>query len=496
MNIIYKYLPFIAISLLLSPALTQVVTPSLLYWDSTTYQNGHVMFEKNDGFVQIGNVKGQGITIFAMDSLFQLIPSQSAITVAKMGVVEDGFLTDDGGYVLGGSQADSIWTAGILKLDAQGKIEWEARSQNRHRVNPGYCVTQTPDSGYIAGGFFSLRSTGTARNMAVYKVDKNGNHLWEKTFFHGFDGWASDIAIAPNGDYFVLGKSTGSFFDSIPAMALVRLAPNGDSLWSRRYGGKNDEAWRLLNAGNGNYFIVGYAVEEPEPLSYRPGYRIIKIDQIGDIIWNIHYPFPALPGHAGKLFPGHSQLTNDGGCISVGNIRYTPDPQQNTQEKVIWFMKNDGDGNMQWELALDFNHLSLDEVEPQHIIQTKDGGYAIVAKALPDGSNGSIVPFTLYAKLSGDGTTTSIKFQEDFGEVTISPNPFQNELNASINLLQPATIQVNLVDLTGRRIWGTSQLFSQGKNHFSANTQRLASGIYILQLTDGVNTVERKVVKE
>ncbi|GAB4131728.1 MAG: hypothetical protein Fur0041_02450 [Bacteroidia bacterium] len=78
------------------------------------------------------------------------------------------------------------------------------------------------------------------------------------------------------------------------------------------------------------------------------------------------------------------------------------------------------------------------------------------------------------------------------------PNPFTNEVNFSLYLVKQQNVTVNLYDMTGKAVMPQTMFTGvTGNNTFRlATTEQLASGIYLLHISDGVHTWTQQLVKE
>lgn len=84
----------------------------------------------------------------------------------------------------------------------------------------------------------------------------------------------------------------------------------------------------------------------------------------------------------------------------------------------------------------------------------------------------------------------------NFKEVSLFPNPVQNELNVSVSLNQNAKqFHYILTDVVGRTLQ-TGNLYNVQDTKFTLNTTFLATGTYYLIMNDGQQTFSRKFVKD
>lgn len=137
---------------------------------------------------------------------------------------------------------------------------------------------------------------------------------------------------------------------------------------------------------------------------------------------------------------------------------------------------------------------STDGLNFSKISETKAAGKANNYEFL----NYSPLSITTYFRLKivrSDGRFTYSKvISVAFGkELTVKsfPNPIENELNIE-TISDAKNVEIDVVDLLGRRVFYQN---TEGSNSLKINTLNWQSGIYILTIKDGKNTVQQKVIK-
>src|SRR3989338_3488618 len=132
--------------------------------------------------------------------------------------VEDGFSvqqTSDSGYIVLGIQEDDL--AYLIKTDAYGNTQWN-KTLGENYGDVGFSLLQTSDSGYIIVGMTqnhgatpcNANEEGTSADVYIIKTDSNGNKLWEKVF----GGTHLDIGYSvqkTSDDGYIITGVTGSF---------------------------------------------------------------------------------------------------------------------------------------------------------------------------------------------------------------------------------------------------------------------------------------------
>jgi len=94
--------------------------------------------------------------------------------------------------------------------------------------------------------------------------------------------------------------------------------------------------------------------------------------------------------------------------------------------------------------------------------------------------------------------TTTGNTQLSAKGVTVQPNPFVSTLNVQLQLNTAAAVQVRLFDLYGRTVFSTFQKLAAGFQSLHINVPAgLASGIYVLEVTEGNNQLlQKKLLKQ
>ena len=135
-------------------------------------------------------------------------------------------VTADGGYLVVGytGSKGAGWrpdtdnpfphlTAWVLKLDAQGRLEWDhtlgrKKNYNSSRVQDerAFAVQATADGGYIVAGDTEFNSPGF-HDAWVLKLDAQGKLEWERTFGGKLNDSAHAVQATADGGYIVVGDT-------------------------------------------------------------------------------------------------------------------------------------------------------------------------------------------------------------------------------------------------------------------------------------------------
>ncbi len=239
----------------------------------------------------------------------------------------------------------------------------------------GQAVEQTTDGGYIFAA--STRSYG-AGNFDIYliRTDANGDTIWTRTYGGtGYDT-AADVLQTNDGGFIVAGYTSLVGFGDI---YLIRTDSNGDTLWTKTIGGEeNDHVKDMQKTSDGGYILGG-------DIDYGglSKFYMIKIDSFGDTLWTKAYDY-------GQVYS--IQQTSDGGYI-LAIYPYT-DPAGISDMKIV---KTDNSGNISWIKTYGGNDYDMSFA----IQQTTDGGYIVGGRTDSFGAGASDF-FLLKTNSSGD----------------------------------------------------------------------------------------------
>jgi hypothetical protein len=320
------------------------------------------------------------------------------------GIAEDGAhdiqLTNDGGYIVSGfteSYGAGAYDIYAVKIDANGDTLW-TRAYGNTSADEASASFQTSDGGYFLAGYTSSPSSS---DFYLLKLDANGDSSWTKTLIVTGYGGARDAQQTNDGGYILAGYGnndahvikTDALGDTIWTRAygsvigqeifeavdqttdggyifagessstaisnqvyLVKTDANGDSLWTKHYGGPGlHKAWDIAQTSDGGYIITGSSFQNASN-----NILVIKTDALGDTLWtNIYNGVSA-----------HSiQETADGSYILVGS----------SISGHNLLIKINATGNELWRKTYEVG-------QTRQVHQTADGGYILAGSASVNGA--------------------------------------------------------------------------------------------------------------
>jgi hypothetical protein len=217
-----------------------------------------------------------------------------------------------------------------------------------HEICSG--VVQVSDGGYLVGGCTSSDVSGEVTSAP------------------------RAFGTAPNYDYW-----------------LFKIDAQGNKLWEKRYGGNGDDRLiKILPVAHGGYLLCGWSTSTVgADMTATPkgalNYWVVRVDALGNKRWDKRY------GSAASEMLSTALATPDGGFVLTGITGgpvKTPsgDRTQSIKgESDIWTIKLDSLGNKQWDSTLG----SLDNDYVYGAANTPGGGIALLG--LPFGGPGGDV---------------------------------------------------------------------------------------------------------
>lgn len=91
-------------------------------------------------------------------------------------------------------------------------------------------------------------------------------------------------------------------------------------------------------------------------------------------------------------------------------------------------------------------------------------------------------------------TVTAVEDLSSNSTWSLFPNPANEHLNISINLLRNAEISIGITNILGQKVLGSTQTVQAGISNITQNVSSLPGGCYFISLFDGTTTATRSFV--
>ncbi|HPI54442.1 MAG TPA: T9SS type A sorting domain-containing protein, partial [Chitinophagaceae bacterium] len=317
--------------------------------------------------------------------------------------------TYDGGYIVAGTTT-SYGAGGrdilVVKTNSIGDTSWVKTFGGSTDNEYGFCIQQTADSGYVVSGVASSFDD-VSGDMYVIKLKPNGDSTWTRTYGGIGYEWGAYIQQTADNGYILIGQTPAYGAGGFDAY-LVKLNVNGDISWTKTFGGSGLEIGSAVSqTTDGGYILTGQID------TYGAGssdFYLIKTDAVGNVVWTKAY------GIAGTESGVSVQQTTDGGYIIAG----TSEDQLGPLGPDMCLIKTNAVGDTLW--AKLYGGPMIDEC--YEVRQTTDGGYVLVGKSFSFSTLGDYDVYVVKVNSSG-----VVQWSRAYGS---SSNGTANEIGNSI----------------------------------------------------------------
>ncbi|MFL5729313.1 MAG: gliding motility-associated C-terminal domain-containing protein [Cytophagaceae bacterium] len=316
------------------------------------------------------------------------------------GYIVAGNTYSNNGDVSGNHGLMDVW---ITKLDSMGKLEWQ-KTLGGSQNDEAYSIRNTPDGGYIVGGYTSSNDMQVSGNHGtpdfwIVKLDNAGNVQWQKclggsgTDYPGY--YDGSLSCTSDGGYIVAGTATSndgqvSGNHGNADYWVVKLDGTGNIQWQKSLGGSEaDQASSIQQTSDGGYVVAGYSQSNdgdvtgnhsPAGTFFRD-FWIVKLDNAGNLIWQ-----KALGGSDNEEAYAIQQ-TPDKGYIITGKAESNDgDVTGHHAWADSWIVKLDSMGSLDWQKCYGG---TADEYA-QSVQLTPDGGYIVASSSNSGSGDGDI----------------------------------------------------------------------------------------------------------
>ena len=399
---------------------------------------------------------------------------------------------------------DGLSYGALMKLDNNLDTIWK-KSYTPAYITVSLNCTQSLDNGYLLTGWV-FESEEDFSDALLLKTDDFGNYQWHKTYGGNWAEHGTDVIQTPDGGYLIGGYFWKPGYDHSMDAMVIKTDSLGNEEWTKYYGNPyvDDDMALVTMADDGNYLIAtvyGEWIVSPDTRTGRV--YLVKIDNEGNTIWEKKI--------GPKMY--HCNIrnirkTNDGNIVSTG-FYY----QDTINEFILdgWIYKFNQEGDSIW--MRDYYHFNnqydvnmLYDVSP-----TTDNGYIAIGKARPDQGGSTNKMWIMKVDSMGcdtPGCATGVQVFEFpafvRNELKVWPNPVKDILN--IEYLRPdvhpfgqgTTIsdlrsEITVYDIFGRKV---KEIYvPQNKQTITVDVGNWERGMYFMRLLiDGEEKGSTKVI--
>ncbi len=219
---------------------------------------------------------------------------------------------DNGFYIIGYTMCEpSTFTSILLiKTDENGNFQWYKTYEKQYANNSNSIINTTDGGLFIAG----ITSTGYMQpeNCLFIKTDSFGDTLWTK-IYGGIDSDICTCSHETSSGDIVIGGSTKNNLNGERDAFLAKFSCTGNEYWKKTYGGNLEDAnANFVKTMDESFVLVGYT------RSFGLGgmdVYLVKTDQNGNELWSRTF------GGVNDDWARFIKQTDDGGFILSGYTR-------------------------------------------------------------------------------------------------------------------------------------------------------------------------------
>ncbi len=284
------------------------------------------------------------------------------------------------------------------------------------------------------------------KNAIALKYNSSGTQQWSKSYNGIGDNSSNSHAIAKdaNGNSFIAGYTVEYGTDR--NLALQKIDPNGNTVWMRTLNGTStasiDDAYGVAVDASGNIFVGGYL----KNLGQSYDYKVAKYNQLGDTLWTSSYNYTTA-NESDKAIA--LELDASGNVILTG--RSDSDPNITSNDDVLT-VKWSSNGSFLW--ATRYNGTGNLNDSPKSMKVSSTGNIYVAGKTF-NGSNNDYLLLKYNSSgvqqwvktFDGTGDDEAIKIAVDNSENIYITGFSKSATSADTNIV---TIKY---DVSGSLIW-------------------------------------------
>ncbi|UPT69868.1 MAG: T9SS type A sorting domain-containing protein [Flavobacterium sp. JAD_PAG50586_2] len=441
-----------------------------------------------------------------------------------------------------GKPLDDITTEVTLKkIASDGSDVWNTSVPLELSGNLFVKVNNSDDI-YIIATVVGNNNSTAVRSV---KISESGSVLSSNNYQPADEVYTKSFAnkvIIDENENLIIGGGSGFFntstFQNIYSPSLLKVTPNGNVEFYNVYNLLEGESSYIVDMDtNSNGYTL--AVDNSNLITFNNKIKLMTVNQLGGIIWehtfeasnSSNYVYKLLKGNESTVYTVGARLAdeqniqvikwelneNATSSVILANFNYYQDCFIDAESIYILSQNQE---------SLHFPRRVLRWIGPFISAQVTKLNYDLVQTEVINmiGENYSLYEPKQFIPMANDNLLISgrmfdeqlffeglyffnvpfspilsnpeIPGNQDFITLSNYPNPVINsQTTIGFNLVQDASISVNLYDLNGKLIEKLlNGTYPQGSNAVEIILPNLMDGVYVLQLSNGKNNLYRKIV--
>ncbi len=432
---------------------------------------GFYVHQASNGYIISGSKDNDGVIIRTNefgDSLWQQNYSNGSAECLRP--------SGNGGFVLAGTDYNSPYNAVFRQVDSSGSVVWDTITSSSPFTRYGIAAMQMPD------GDYALLENDAYPFLEYLRIRKisaaNRSTIWTKEISIVANCSSSSFQLTYDSAIVV---ANGTFDTPYPRLILSKTLSNGTLNWKKDYSFLGDTGIAgnsFAQTTDSGFIVIGYKVfGNPQSQSRL---FLMKTKANGDSLWTKVYNLKN-----SNAFPDIIQ-TSDGGYALIGTVVYPPNGGDFDYRIIM--MKTDSNGDSLW--TKEFIGYGLNEAKK--IIQTSDGGFAILGTSTDQNFNQNYIYFIKTDSLGGIIVPTMISSEPIENDFIIYPNPVSNL--ATLQFFGEGLTTIRISNMNGKLIKIIlNESLNPGIHELPVDCNGMAKGCYTIEITDRINIRHKKL---
>jgi hypothetical protein len=201
-----------------------------------------------------------------------------------------------------------VFVAGQAFAQPDPEIEW-MRTYGGSANEELFDAVALPDGGFAMGGGTSSFGQGL-RDYYLVRTNHDGDTLWTRTYGGADEEEMHALAVTADQGFLLAGISL-TYGSGNGDMWIVRTDPDGNVIWTRTVGGSGIEAvYSIAPLSDNRYIIAGIT----NSLSSDFDIFLVLMNDLGDTLWTRSFD----TGQSANDVPNAIQQSSDGGFFVAG----------------------------------------------------------------------------------------------------------------------------------------------------------------------------------
>jgi len=254
-----------------------------------------------------------------------------------------------------------------LSIRSKTSLKW-MKTYGGIKSDNGYFFQPTSDNGFILTGETNSFGSGNS-DVWLVKTNKDGDTLWTKTYGGKENDWGEAVVQTSDNGFLIVG-GTKSYGNGGTDVWLIRTNSSEDTLWTRTYGGKGDDwAEEVAQTTDGGFIVPGWTNSTPKGDFDA---LLIKYDASGNLVWSHTYGGDRVDAAKSVV------QTVDGGFLVAG---LTMSFGKGSSD--FWIIRTNQLGDTLWTRTFGGSGYDM----PFCVTRTLDNGFAVVGRTHSFGNN-------------------------------------------------------------------------------------------------------------